>query len=477
MGEDKARLVLSSNPSHRLVDVAAQQLALACDEVVLVGGPDHVDLCPVGKDGEPLEVTSIVDAGDGPLQALAPFLSAPGQHWTTLTVVPVDMPGVLATDLLTLIDAAVQAKATAHFVAEGDSPHNSSLSLPVCIHQSARGVLGERIAAGERRLAKTLAAIDTVGQTIGRQAAAFTLANINTPQELQAFEARAKRLQGGTVASRVTEVTRIHLARPPDGEGRTTVSDRVAEEEPLEIRVHGVSVAITMRTPGHDLELVRGFLWTEGIVTRPADIVHLEHCERVEDPEAEDNIVDVRLAPGVDLDLQRLQRHTFAHSSCGICGKATLEAALQTGSPVEDARTLSAQRVTHLPETLRLYQGVFEQTGGLHAAGLLASASDRGLSIVREDVGRHNAIDKVVGASLASAEGNRGEPALALVVSGRVSFEVVQKAARARWPILVAISAPTSLAVRLADTLGITLVGFVRNHAMNVYTHPHRVTR
>jgi FdhD protein len=250
--------------------------------------------------------------------------------------------------------------------------------------------------------------------------------------------------------------------------------DVVAAEEPLEIRVEGprqapVAVAVTMRTPGGDFELAAGFLYTEGLVHGRGDIRKVSYCEDLAPEEQHYNVVTVNLTR--PFDAAALSRNFFSNSSCGICGKATLDdvevhcAPLAPG-PVVDTATIGA-----MPDALREQQRVFEQTGGLHAAGLFTP--DGSLVTLREDVGRHNAVDKVVGEMLLAGELPLGERVLQ--VSGRIGFEIVQKAARAGIPILAAVGAPSSLAVDAAERLGMTLVGFVREGRLNVYTHPERI--
>ena len=246
-------------------------------------------------------------------------------------------------------------------------------------------------------------------------------------------------------------------------------TDTLAAEEPMEIRAAGpgqepVRVAITMRTPGHDFELAGGFLITEGLVT-PDGITAVAYCE---DPDAQRyNVVTVRTRGRFDLGAA--ERNFFATSSCGICGKAALEAVTVRCDPVVVDVAVSSETLLALPEALRERQRIFGRTGGLHAAGLFDATGD--LRLMREDVGRHNAVDKVVGA-VALGGGAGGD---VLLVSGRLSFEIVQKAAVARVPVVCAISAPSSLAVRAADELGITAVGFLRPGGFNIYTHPERV--
>jgi FdhD protein len=256
-----------------------------------------------------------------------------------------------------------------------------------------------------------------------------------------------------------------------DGEAREAATDVVVREEPLEIRIAGVSIAVVMRTPGNDRELVRGFAITERIVEQPSDLVAVRHCDRVEVPDAEDNVVQIVVAPHVDVDLARLRRNLFASSSCGVCGKASIATAMATAGPVATDATITIDVLRSLPDRLRTAQPVFDRTGGLHGAGLFAT--DGTPWAVREDVGRHNALDKLVG--WAAEHRTWPLPACALAVSGRVSFEIVQKAVAARIPFIVAVSAPSSLAIELAEQAGITLAAFVRGDRASVYTHASRV--
>ncbi len=250
-------------------------------------------------------------------------------------------------------------------------------------------------------------------------------------------------------------------------------ADTLATEEPMEIRAHGpgqeaVRVAVTMRTPGGDFELAVGFLFTEGLI-RPGAVHQVAYCEDVDTVEQRYNVVTVALSEPFDDTV--LHRNFFATSSCGVCGKAALEDVEVRCAPIPLGFTVPMETVLGLPDRLRSSQRVFEQTGGLHAAGLFAA--DGELESVREDVGRHNAIDKVIGERLLAG----AIPLLERVVqvSGRVSFEIVQKAAVARIPVVSAVGAPSSLAVEAADRLGVTVLGFVRDGRCNVYTHPARV--
>lgn len=254
------------------------------------------------------------------------------------------------------------------------------------------------------------------------------------------------------------------------GEHEETREDRIAREEPLEIQIHGVSIAVLMRTPGHDEDLVRGFLLSERIVASASDIASIRHCTTVPSPEAEENVVRVTLREGIAPPLEQLRRNLFASSSCGVCGKATIEAALGHGPPISSELRVDAAVIGKLPALLRAGQATFDVTGGLHAAALFDSAGV--LIALREDVGRHCAVDKILGAAALTGV----DPSSSILfVSGRVGFELVQKAAAAQFPVIAGISAPSSLAVSFADALGVTVVGFVREGRLNVYSHERRV--
>lgn len=255
-----------------------------------------------------------------------------------------------------------------------------------------------------------------------------------------------------------------------DGDARSMASDAVAVEEPLEIRVRGRSVAVTMRTPGHDEELAAGFLLTEGVIGSAADISEIAHCQSGEAKQT-GNVVNVFLASGVEVDFKKLTRHVFASSSCGLCGKAAIDSVLQTYPTMNSSLRVSAEVLETLPAKLRGAQTAFDATGGLHAAALFDSTGR--MLVAREDVGRHNAVDKVVGWAL--QQGLVPLAGCVLLVSGRVSYEIVQKALAAGLPMVCAVSAPTSLAVELARESGLTLVGFLRGRTMNLYSGVWRV--
>lgn len=247
-------------------------------------------------------------------------------------------------------------------------------------------------------------------------------------------------------------------------------TDLVAVEEPLEIQIGGVSLAVVMRTPGHDEELALGFLVTERVIDSPGEVASVRHCTVVRDPAAEDNVIRVTLRDDVRVDLERLRRNLYASSSCGICGKATIENALASAPPLDDASRFPRRFFVDLPGRLRAAQRVFDATGGLHGAALFAPNGD--LVVAREDVGRHNAVDKVIGWALARGVSLSSH---VLMVSGRVSYEIVQKALAARVPVVAAVSAPSSLAVELASRARMTLVAFLRGRSFNVYGARERI--
>jgi len=270
------------------------------------------------------------------------------------------------------------------------------------------------------------------------------------------------------------------IVRVQDGRWQPD-DDVLAAEEPLEIRLlwyendiaRRKSIAITMRTPGDDFELAAGFLRGEGIIAGRDDILDISYClDETEQPEQRLNIVTVTLRSGIDLDLLRLERNFYTTSSCGVCGKAALDALdIQGCQALPAGPTVRAEVIRSLPETLRKAQAVFRQTGGLHASGLFDFSGS--LLDLREDVGRHNALDKLIGHQL--IEGQKELSDRLILLSGRASFELLQKALVARIPIVAAVGAPSSLAVNLAETFNITLLGFVRPTSFNIYTGPERV--
>ncbi|MBS1792531.1 MAG: formate dehydrogenase accessory sulfurtransferase FdhD [Acidobacteria bacterium] len=273
-------------------------------------------------------------------------------------------------------------------------------------------------------------------------------------------------VDGGKFA---VEISRISTDNPTE-----TTLDALAVEEPLEIRL-GLGrghrpVSITMRTPGHDPELAAGFLFTEGILKSPTAVRAIKHCGKFP---RNRNTIRVDVADDFDADLGKLDRHFYTTSSCGVCGKTSLEALATGARPLErpDFPSIDPKIVHRLPETLRAGQSVFDETGGLHAAALFET--DGRLTLLREDVGRHNAVDKLIGAMFLENKLPLADKILFL--SGRASFELLQKAVMAGIPIVCAVGAPSSLAVEAAREFGVTLLGFVRDRRFNVYAGGERI--
>lgn len=260
--------------------------------------------------------------------------------------------------------------------------------------------------------------------------------------------------------------------------GRAAVSDRVVVEEPLEIRWAGDPLSVTMRTPGHDRQLALGFLLSEGYIQAADDLGALLPCGRP-GTDGWGNVVDAVPGPGYVLDVERHQarrRGTLTSAACGVCGRQTIDDLLAMCRPVPPSPPLSAARIVDGVAALRGVQALFDQTGGTHAAAAFDGAGAR--LAAHEDIGRHNAVDKVVGELLllGRAGPRAAAPAALLVVSGRCSFEMVQKAAVAGVGVVASVSAPSSLAIALADRLGMALAGFVRGPGFNLYCHPERVS-
>ncbi len=269
---------------------------------------------------------------------------------------------------------------------------------------------------------------------------------------------------------RRTRVTRFTPAGPA-----VDREDALAVEEPLEVRVDGSSFSVTMRSPGDDFDLVAGFLVSEGVIWSAEQLASMRFCAGTDDQGLQTfNVIDAALSPGTAPPDLSLERHVYTSSSCGICGTASIDAVHKAThfGRVDDGTTWTAALLGSLPDRLREHQRVFDRTGGVHAAGLFAA--DGELLCLREDVGRHNAVDKVVGWAL--REGRLPLAGTVLQVSGRASFELVQKAHMAGIAVLAAVSAPSSLAVEHAESAGMTLIGFSRGGAFNAYAGAHRIS-
>jgi FdhD protein len=275
-------------------------------------------------------------------------------------------------------------------------------------------------------------------------------------------------------------IKRISITKVSDDKSEN-VPDALAIEEPLEIRLEygprndrrAQNVSVTMRTPGNDAELAAGFLFTEGIVKNNENIAAIEHCF-IACAENKKNVIQVTLAEGVTPDLRNTERNFYTTSSCGVCGKGSIDAIRTVGAfarKKDDQLTVNAELLYSLPDILREQQQVFADTGGLHASALFNKNGD--LLLLREDVGRHNALDKLIGAAFTNNWLPLDE--CILLLSGRASFELVQKAAMAGINVIAAVGAPSSLAVELAEEFNITLAGFLRNRGFNIYTAAHRI--
>ena len=252
------------------------------------------------------------------------------------------------------------------------------------------------------------------------------------------------------------------------GRAPQEIADNLACEQPLEIRVGGKAISVTMRTPGYDVELAAGFLLSEAIIRDAEDIDCIEACTR----QSNENIVNVFPAPHVSVDWEKLSRHVFASSSCGLCGKTSIQAVHNHFEPIQSDVKINAATILAMPGQMHAAQNNFRKTGGIHAAALFDLQGK--LLVLREDVGRHNAVDKVLGYALLHDMLPLDEHVL--LVSGRASFEIMQKALAGRIPLVAAISAPSDLAVQFAIDSKQTLVGFLRDKRMNIYSNRHRIT-
>ena len=267
-------------------------------------------------------------------------------------------------------------------------------------------------------------------------------------------------------------VANTRVMRWANGGLDNETEDWVAREEPLEIRVKGESIVVTMRTPGHDKELAIGFLLAEGVITNSSDVLEIAYCQQGE-ASLHKNILNVFLSPEVEINLDRLKRNVYASSSCGLCGKASIESLQNIFEPLNKIETvISVDKILTLAQKLRAKQSTFDKTGGLHAAGIFDRNGD--LLVLREDIGRHNAVDKILGHLF--LKNRMPLEDCVLMVSGRASFEIIQKSLAGRVGIICAVSAPSSLAVDMAKESGQTLIGFLRERKFNVYSHKERIS-
>ena len=267
-------------------------------------------------------------------------------------------------------------------------------------------------------------------------------------------------------------VANTRVMRWANGGLDNETEDWVAREEPLEIRVKGESIVVTMRTPGHDKELAIGFLLAEGVITNSSDVLEIAYCQQGE-ASLHKNILNVFLSPEVEINFDKLKRNVYASSSCGLCGKASIESLQNIFEPLNKIETvISVDKILTLAQKLRAKQSTFDKTGGLHAAGIFDRNGE--LLVLREDIGRHNAVDKILGHLFLKNRIPLED--CVLMVSGRASFEIIQKSLAGRVGIICAVSAPSSLAVDMAKESGQTLIGFLRERKFNVYSHKERIS-
>jgi FdhD protein len=443
-GTDKAQLAVDGVPNaQRLADL----LTAVLDGPVYEVGPGHTTL-PLAPEDPP---------GAGPLAAIAAGARA-------VRTTGHDGPAVvLACDLPLADEALVRLLADQPGTAV---PVVDGRLQPLCARYDGPALAAApRLVAGGARAVNAL--LDIVPLRLLDDLDPRGLLDVDTPEDL----ARAEAVRRPTTPAKVLTVgaTATTTERP----------DTLVTEEPLELRVGGpderfVTVNVTMRTPGHDFDLAVGWLLAEGVVAAAESVAAVRYCALGADEPQRYNVVSVRLTRAPDLD--EVTRRTTTTASCGVCGTATLDRLaeqLRLVEPLPPGEPVAVDTLLRLPDALRAAQPLFDRTGGLHGAGLFTS--DGTLVAVREDVGRHNAVDKLLGHALLRRllplDGH------VLVLSGRVSYELVQKAVAARIPVVCAVGAPSSLAVETADRVGITLLGFVRDGSANVYTHPDRVQR
>ncbi|HEX3424485.1 MAG TPA: formate dehydrogenase accessory sulfurtransferase FdhD [Acidimicrobiales bacterium] len=454
MGRDKATIVFDGEPLARRT---AALLARRADPVLEVG-PGFTNLPHLLED----------PPGSGPLAAMAAGGAAlwARHHQGPVLVIGTDLPHLSDAFLRTLAEYPVPG--ADYSVVPRDA---TGRPQPVCARYSPEALVRaqELVAAGHRSVMALLERVPVSWlDTAEGEPALF---DVDTPKDLES----ATRARIPAVTRHPATPVRVVAVRP---DHHLEMPDQVATEEPMEIRVAGPgceprAVAVTMRTPGHDFDLAVGFLFTEGLIRGGGDVAAVRYCDLPEGAEQRFNVVTVDLT--TTPPEQAWGRNFTMTASCGICGKSSIDQ-VSVACPVVAASPplspLPRSWIVSLPDQLRRQQRLFDRTGGLHGAAI-ADPGDTAPLTVREDVGRHNAVDKLVGQAVLA-----GDVPLAgrvLVVSGRVSFEIVQKAAMAGVAAIVAVSAPSSLAVDAADRLGLTLVGFVRGEKFNIYTHPERI--
>jgi FdhD protein len=462
MGSDKRELVVDGVPLLARAVAAVQ--AVADDVQVVVGADDDVARLAgllVDVPGPAPSWQRDLRPDHGPLAGIEVALAnAPGD---LVLVLAGDHPRAVTAVLRALVDLLrSQPEAMAAALDDGA---NGPQPLVAAYRRAALATVRLLLDDGERRATRLLDHLDTVVLRPSRWRAldpsGATAMDVDTPTDVAAV-----------VERRATSVTATRITPS----GRQQVADQVVVEEPLEIRACGpeqapVVVTTTLRTPGHDVELAVGWLFAEGLLV-PGDLASVRVGDPLELARPDDQLT-LHLRRPLDLDTLA-HRHTLATASCGVCGRASIDELVGRCAPVPHevpARALPWSMLARLPDRVRETQAVFAATGGLHAAALADADGD--VVTVREDVGRHNALDAAIGVHVLAGDVPLGH--LVGLLSGRAGFELVAKAAAAGLPVLAVVGAPTDLAIRTADRLGVTLIGFLRDGAGNVYTHPHRV--
>ncbi len=459
MGEDKSLLICEAGESALYLTQLAKlrQLTTLPLLVSIRSGQKLSDL--------PGDVEMVCDqvAEQGPLSALASCL----EHCQTefLLVLAVDLPQISPAFLHSLINQAEQS-------GQGVVPRSGRHWEPLAAvyPRSLLAKIKEHLAAGQLSLQKFIREAVEQQQLIERQvsdAEKPLFANLNTQQDLQ-------NLKYGEVLSfdieqwKSSTTTTLPLDLTP-----STQPDLVAVEEPVELRIEGKSIAVLMRTPGHDRELAAGFLLSENVIRHADDLFEISQCQNTQSDDApQGHVLDVLLKKGNCAELDQLSRHVFTSSSCGVCGKTSIDSVFQSFPPLpQDNMQVTVQDLLSLPAQLKQQQKNFHQTGGLHASALFST--DGQLLVIREDVGRHNALDKIIGHAL--LENTIPLKNTLLLLSGRISFELMQKALAAGIPFVAGLSAPSSLAVKFARQSGQTLIGFLRQQSFNLYAGEQRM--
>lgn len=459
MGDDKSLLICEPGAAA-LYQTQLEKLRLLSSLPILLSvrpGQEFHDL--------PANVEIVPDriADQGPLAGLVTCLEKTSADW--LLMLAVDLPQISVAYLLDLI---AKARQTGQGIVPQMNGHWEPLAAvyPRTLLPKAQ----EHLAAGQLSLQKFIQQAVAEGFLVGRSITAREkplFSNLNTPEDIESLK------HGEFIPADLHRWENRPQQKKKTCFSESSASDLVAVEEPLELRVEGRSIVVLMRTPGRDRELAAGFLFAENVIRHADDVFEISECPNLHsEGDSGKNVVDVLLKKGTSVNLEQLSRHVFISSSCGICGKATIDSVFQSFPPLsEDNMKVSTACLLSLPFKLSKHQENFRHTGGLHACALFTP--DGTMEIIREDVGRHNALDKIIGNALLKQSTPLSDTILLL--SGRISFELMQKALAAGIPFVVGISAPSSLAIKFARDSGQTLIGFLRDESFNVYAGKMRI--